>query len=342
VVEWIHQVFQEQDWRLNVLCLAIQILDSFLELSPVKLSQFQLATVSCVSVAAKQKRYPPINASILIEYSAKSITLPEVQAWELLVLSKLSWHINFVELSNYFDSFWRLSITSFSSSSSNNSSPSGRDLSRRARKESYRNAHLLFILASRDWDFCHLYQFRVRSLVALRLALTTCQSQKLLAMQKDSSGFKACWESPDLHKTLKVTGELIESCSLQMESILWNMVPPSSPKSNPCSSKSEHLTSTPKKKPGCWVFEDDKGPEEVEESQENKENDDSAIGLIVGSPQPHCITTSPTVSSTVSSSTSSPDSGTSMAPKRTGAFSDLTSLENILSSTAINPLDKNE
>lgn len=163
-------------------------------------------------------------------------------------------------------------------------------------------------------------------------------------MQKDGPGFGACWESPDLHKTLKVTGELIESCSLQMESILWNMVPPSSPKANKrCTPKPEHLTSTPKKKPGGWIVEDDKEPDGVEESQENKENDDSAIGLIVGSPQAHCITTSPTVSSSIaSSSTSSPDSGTSMAPKRTGAFSDLTSLENILSSTAINPLDKNE
>ncbi|XP_034382471.1 G1/S-specific cyclin-D2b isoform X3 [Cyclopterus lumpus] len=93
VAGWMHEVCEEEKSNEDVFPLAINYLDRFLAVMPMRKSYLQLLGAVCIFLASKLKDCRPLSAEKLCMYTDNSITPRELLDWELVVLGKLKWNM---------------------------------------------------------------------------------------------------------------------------------------------------------------------------------------------------------------------------------------------------------
>ncbi|XP_039280432.1 G1/S-specific cyclin-D2 [Nilaparvata lugens] len=93
VAEWMLELCEEQKCQEEVFLLAINYLDRFLNVCPIRKTQLQLLGTACLLVSSKMREPQPLSAESLVQYTGNSIELEDLWRWEMLVLSKLKWDV---------------------------------------------------------------------------------------------------------------------------------------------------------------------------------------------------------------------------------------------------------
>lgn len=95
VAEWMLEVCENHNCQEEVFPLAMSYLDRFLSVCAVGKNQLQLLGTACLLISSKMREPNSrgLPASLLVFYTANSITLSDLSNWELLVISKLKWDI---------------------------------------------------------------------------------------------------------------------------------------------------------------------------------------------------------------------------------------------------------
>ena len=78
VCDWMLEVTEEQQCQPDVFHLAVQYLDRYLSVKPVKKNQFQLIAATCMFLASKFKETCPLSAEHLVVYTDYSISIPDI------------------------------------------------------------------------------------------------------------------------------------------------------------------------------------------------------------------------------------------------------------------------
>ncbi|CAL1568516.1 unnamed protein product [Knipowitschia caucasica] len=93
VASWMHEVCEEEKSNEDVFPLAINYLDRYLTVMPIRKCYLQLLGAVCMFLASKIKDSRPLSAEKLCMYTDHSITPQELLDWELVVLGKLKWNM---------------------------------------------------------------------------------------------------------------------------------------------------------------------------------------------------------------------------------------------------------
>lgn len=93
---WMLEICEEEGCQPEVFCLAINYLDRFLSVCPIRRSQLQLLGTVCLLVSWKVRSHSTITAARLIEFTDYNISLEDLLEWEFLLLSKLDWDLSAV------------------------------------------------------------------------------------------------------------------------------------------------------------------------------------------------------------------------------------------------------
>jgi hypothetical protein len=241
------------------------------------------------------------------------------QAWEMLVLSKMDWDVNLVIAHDYLDSLTSLMYPSMN--------PEDNELE---------NAKLICCLSSKSTTFRATHGPRIVSLSSLLIQNEGHLSQdKLCSLVKVSQDdLKVCLNTmgPQLWACLgQITPKKYQSCPTKLST--------STPKSSTTTPKSSRLPLKERETTeefNILVKNTRRRLTSMTEDHDetnNKENNDSAIGLLNAS-----NLTSPTNSSTsrTSSKQSSPDSGASSGSP-SSRNDQVQELDQLLGSTHISP-----
>lgn len=276
--EWMLEVVIDSGLKLDIFLLSVTIMDSFLDCCPILTNQVQLLASAALRLAAKVRDKMTINEAQIIEYTDNSITQTELEAWEMLVLSKLDWDVNFVIALDYLEPLF--------------------SFCKMPQVETNELKNLICTLSSRYATFRAIYSARVVALASLKKQPQT----QILEM-------------------FQISLETVENC--QKHFVQRSKTPP-----NSLSPLKAESTSTPKgtrsplRENSNRILNTRRRLTSLNTSEEAKENNDSAIGLLAEPLTPS--------SSQHSSKQSSPDSGASSggnkSPKNTDELDKL--LEN--------------
>lgn len=103
VTTWMHEVCEEQMCEDQILPLAVNYMDRFLCVCPIKKQQLQLLGATCLLIASKIRSTNTLPVELLCAYTDYSVTYEHMISWELLVLSKLNWNVAAVTGFDYID-----------------------------------------------------------------------------------------------------------------------------------------------------------------------------------------------------------------------------------------------
>ncbi|KAL3266199.1 hypothetical protein HHI36_010382 [Cryptolaemus montrouzieri] len=103
VTTWMHEVCEEQMCEDQILPLAVNCMDRFLCVCPIKKQQLQLLGATCLLIASKMRSTNSLPVELLCAYTDYSVTYEHIVSWELLVLSKLKWNVASVTGFDYID-----------------------------------------------------------------------------------------------------------------------------------------------------------------------------------------------------------------------------------------------
>jgi len=342
--EWMHEVVIDSAVKLDVFLLSVTIMDSFLDVCPILTNQVQLLASACLLLADKVRSREDQICSIktlseeeIIDYTDNTITFDELKAWEMLVLSKLDWDVNFVIALDYLEPLSSL-LSSTSSSdlpSASSDLPPAKPIQTCATETEETNElkNLICSLSKRYATFRAIYSARIVACSALNLVEKN-QNPKILQL---------------LDIATAENQVLLRKCSKEFHNVP-NIckTPPKNSQSSPFKVES---TSTPKSsrtplRDNISTFNIISEVEPVNTTpirrrltslcgstgEESKENNDSGFGLFMST---GCESKTPSVSSKNSSKQSSPDSGASSgtSPKNN---KDVQEIDKLLESTHIN------
>ncbi|XP_037580058.1 G1/S-specific cyclin-D2 [Dermacentor silvarum] len=93
VGRWMLEVCEVEQCRPEVYPLAMNCLDRFLSVRPVRKCQLQLTGAVCMLLASKFRQTKPLSLERLSMFTDYSVTREELKDWELVVVSTLKWDV---------------------------------------------------------------------------------------------------------------------------------------------------------------------------------------------------------------------------------------------------------
>jgi len=93
VTDWMLEVCEEQNCSPQVFLSSVQYLDRVLSQHPVKTGELQLLASACLLLSSKLHDPHPLSLYNLVVYTDCSISMPELQSMEMMVLEKLRWEL---------------------------------------------------------------------------------------------------------------------------------------------------------------------------------------------------------------------------------------------------------
>jgi len=368
--EWMHEVVIDSKVKSEVFLLSVTIMDSFLDICPILFTnQVQLLASACLLLADKVRRSchcqntrhcgqhkalgeadsptsdfscpsaKNLSEAQIIDYTDNSITYNELKAWEMLVLSKLDWDVNFVIALDYLEPLNSLLSTS-------------ENLPQASPMETNELKNLICTLSKRYTTFRAIYTARIVACSALNLTENP-EMLEILGLNRttENTGHVRPDETKS-GKALENDKVLLKECSKEFKSLPSESckTPPLS--NNQLSPFKAESTSTPKSSrtplrnnnnvnvnseinPSVNTTPTRRRLTSLCGGEESKENNDSGFGLLLSTSVESQCSKTPSVSSKNSSKQSSPDSGASSetSPKTN---KDVQELDKLLESTHIN------
>ncbi|XP_070561140.1 G2/mitotic-specific cyclin-B-like [Ptychodera flava] len=103
LVDWLIQVQCHLHLKDETLHLAVSLLDTFLNISPIRLEKLQLLGITCLLVASKvEERYPP-DINMLCFLTDNSYSRRSVLQMEMIILRMLSFDLCHPTSVNFYD-----------------------------------------------------------------------------------------------------------------------------------------------------------------------------------------------------------------------------------------------